>query len=90
MPKTRKPKDQPEQEELFNDDVRDEHADGQVSDAASEEEEVVHEQTEEEVLTTALINLGHNEVYSEAQARVKKLTKQERAMLLERVSKPPE
>lgn len=87
-PRSRKPK---VVQEDTNVELPHEHAERQVPDAPVEEgrqEEGL--QSEEEILASALINLGHNEVYSEAQARVKKLTKAERAMLLERVSKPPE
>lgn len=84
-----KRKEAPVQEE-FDGFVQPDDADGQVSGAAVGREEVeVHEQTEEQALAEALINLGHNEVYEDALRRVSKLTKQERVMLLERVRKPP-
>lgn len=87
--KTKVTEQEPVQEE-FDGIVQPNDADGEVSGATVDGKEAeVHQQTEEEVLATALINLGHNEVYSEALDRVSRLTKQERAMLLERVRKPP-
>lgn len=88
----RKPKTEPQLEmeiEETDGSVQPDHADGEVSSTTSEGQEEVHEQTEEEVLASALIQFGYNEVYADALKRAKKLTKQERGMLLERVMKPP-